>query len=79
MAYNKRLYGEKDPVGVAQMYPSLESFRLNWCRQKIIIELLHSLLTFEDHDLYEHADVIQQELDKKVDKMLEGIFNIKPR
>ena len=77
--YDIREFGEKDPLGVVEMYPTLEAFREHWFRGKILIELVHSLVTFEDYDLYEHCEIIQQEIDKYTDRMLGVLIKTKKK
>ena len=74
MAYDRREHAIKDPTSFVKRFGSLEDFRINWCRRVILIQLVHSLLTFEEDELYEHCEVIQQEIDRYTDRLVDGFL-----
>lgn len=73
MAYDRRQHGIKDPIEHIKKFKDLEDFRNNWCKKAILIELIHSKLTFEEANLFEHCQVIQEEIDDYTDRMVEGL------
>ncbi len=52
-------------------FPTDEHFK-DWLRGCIINDLKAILKHFEEAEMYEHAQMIQDVIDEKVDAMLEG-------
>ncbi len=79
MAYDRREHGIKDPENFITKYNGLEDFRNRWCKNVILIELIHTRLTFEEANLFSYCTIIQEEIDKYTDKLLEAMFDITNR
>lgn len=77
MAYDRREHGIKNPDEFIQKFNGTEDFRNRWCKKAILIELIHTRLTFEEAGLFEYCKVIQEEIDKYTDRLIEGMFGIK--
>ena len=60
-----------DPVNWVKNFPDMQGFKI-WCEKGCISDLRDMRKVYERKELYEHCRAIQQVIDVKVDKMLEG-------
>lgn len=61
-----------DPVAFMKRFPDEDSF-MEWGRGYIINELKEFIMVFVNYEMYEQAALLQNVIDEKVDKMLEGL------
>jgi len=60
------------PENFINNFTDEEHFK-EWCRGGIINDLKEMLKVFEEHEMYEYARHIQDVIDEKVNKMLDGL------
>lgn len=60
-----------DPKNFVKRFPDMDAFKV-WAHTGLISDCKEAIVVFEYHEMYEYCAALQEVIDEKVDRMLEG-------